>query len=102
MQDRGEIVARGSWLYAGSVRSGIVDVRRAVRYGTGDYEDPPDIAEDRFIETYEPWFELPGEPGNFGAGGGQYATLTDALAAVEALCGDSVDWVTGSPDARSE
>jgi hypothetical protein len=92
VEGRGEPVAEGTWLYDGNVRCRIVIVYRAVRYGTGDAEDPPGIAADSAVDTYEPWYELPGEPGRFGAGGGQYSTLLEAQAAVEALCGRSVEW----------
>ena len=53
------IVKRGSWLYDGSVPSALVIVRGDVFYGTGDYEDPPEICDDRDVEAFQVWFETP-------------------------------------------
>jgi poly(ADP-ribose) glycohydrolase ARH3 len=92
----GAIVAEGTWLYGGRIRSRIVIVRRMTRYGTGDVEDPAEVADDRDEETFEVLYAFPTEPNQFPAAGGQYPTLSDARAAVEAVCGPSVTWNTGS------
>jgi hypothetical protein len=49
----GAIVLEGTWLYAGTTPSRVVVLRRDRWYGTGDHEDPPEVAEDREIEMFE-------------------------------------------------
>lgn len=92
LRDSGVVVAQGTWLYGGRVRSRIVIVRRDIRYGSGDYEDPAEVAEDRDVETFEVLYSSPSEPNEFRAGGGQYLTLEEARSAAEAACGTSVTW----------
>ena len=43
MFDGEEIVKRGSWMYGGVAPSAIVITRGSIFYGSGDYEDPPDV-----------------------------------------------------------
>jgi hypothetical protein len=66
----GEVVLEGSWLYAGTTRYRIAIVRRGSRYGSGDYEDPPEVAQDREAATFEVWYTAAGDPERFAAGGG--------------------------------
>jgi hypothetical protein len=87
--DDEELVARGSWFYGGSVRLEIQIVRRATRLGSGDYEDPPEVAEDVSAETYELRYEVAGSPGRHG---GQFATLSEARTAAETSRRRSVSW----------
>jgi hypothetical protein len=68
----GVLVAEGTWLYSGSVPCRIVVVRRSTMHGTGDYEDPPEIADDLTVETFEVLFCEPGNSTVIAAGGGQY------------------------------
>jgi len=90
--DRGELVLEGTWLYAGEVRSRIAIVRRNEWYGSGDDEDPPEVADDREVETFEILYADPQAPTRFIAGGGRYSTLEEARAAAEAACGATVRW----------
>ena len=90
--DRGEVVLEGTWLYADEVPCRIAIVRRGTWYGTGDHEDPPSVADDQEIETFEILFTSPGEPSRFSSGGGQCRTLEQARAAAEAVCGNTVRW----------
>ena len=53
------IVRTGSWLYAGTVKSAVQIERREVHYGTGDYENPAGIREDREEPCYAVWYESP-------------------------------------------
>jgi hypothetical protein len=61
-------------------------------YGTGDHEDPPEVAEDRRAETFEVRYDPAGEAGTLSTGGGQYSSLGSARASAEAACGPSVRW----------
>jgi len=90
--DRGEVVLEGTWLYANEVPCRIAIVRREIWYGTGDYEDPPSVANDREIETFEILYSTPGELSRYAAGGVQYRTLEQARAAAEVVCGNTVRW----------
>jgi hypothetical protein len=71
----GEVVLEGSWLYAGTTRYRIAIVRRGSRYGSGDYEDPPEVAQDREAATFEVWYTAAGDPERFAAGGGNTLRL---------------------------
>ena len=42
----GRIICEGTWLYAGSTPAGVRIRVTSIRYGTGDYEDPPDLRDD--------------------------------------------------------
>jgi len=93
--ERGKLIAEGQWLYDASVPSRVVIVRREVWYGTGDHQDPPEIADDQAIETFELIYGSPGEPHQLNTGGGQYRTLGEAKSAAEAHCGSSLRWSVG-------
>jgi len=57
------IVKRGCWLYDGVVPCEVRIVRHDILYGSGDYEDPPEFADDREVECYYLLFHTPvGEP----------------------------------------
>lgn len=78
------VVKEGTWLYDGTVPTGVRIVRCPVRYGTGDWEDPPDIRED----LAEPGFDVqwasattPRDYGNFASA--RYSSLQEAVAHVE-------------------
>lgn len=82
----------GSWMYAGAARAAIRIERQEVRFGSGDYEDPPDLRDDRDETVYVVWYESPPGSGEFPAGGGQYQSVEEAVEAVERTCGESVVW----------
>lgn len=79
----GEVVKRGVFLYAGAVECDLCIARSSVHYGTGDAEDPPEVAEDLKRETYYVYYGSTTERGRFSAGGGAYPSLPEAVAAVE-------------------
>jgi len=54
-----------------------------VLYGTGDYEDPEEICEDRNIECYYVLFENIMCKDVFNVGGGGFLSLGDAVSDVE-------------------
>ena len=80
-------------MYDNAVRCRVLIVRRDVMYGTTDYEDPPELREDRDIECFEVLFETTtGESPAF-CGGGQYFSLEDAIRHAEAAISAAVEWV---------
>src|SRR5258706_51305 len=83
-QDQEKPSRRGIWLYDGHIECRVEIWQRDERPGTGDYEDPPELADDQPGECYEVLYE-PAGGGRMGqAGGGYYPTLTAAVDAVHA------------------
>ena len=89
--DLSKTVLRGQWLYAGEVSRQIVVLREELLPGSGDYEDPPDIADDRLVTCYAVWFET--DPGVFTTGAGSYEALSEAITQVERLTSGAVSWL---------
>ena len=84
-------VKRGTWLYAGTVPCEVRIIKHHTLYGTGDYEDPPEIAEDREVECFYILYHTPaGEPA--WVGGGSALSLQDAVAVAEAALGSGLRW----------
>ncbi len=85
------IARSGRWLYAGSVPCAVQIVQRSLRPGTGDWEDPPEVANDvegKFFELeYHtmvgtlPW-----------VGGGYFETMEQASRKAEKLLGPTLEW----------
>ncbi len=86
-----EVVKEGTALYAGTSPYSVKIAKSPVWYGSGDYEDPPEICEDREIECYEVWYSSPGD-GKFTSGGGVFATLDEATKAVEQATNGTIHW----------
>lgn len=72
------VVARGTFLYDDTVECDICIVYSSTRYGRGDYQDPPEIADDIEVDTYYLWFGSTTERNRFNAGGGGYSSLQEA------------------------
>ena len=89
----GDIVKRGVWLYDGSVPVAIRIVRGDTYFGSGDYEDPPEIQDDREVETFVVWYESAGEPGRFCNGSAQFFSLCDAVEWVEQTFRGTLKWL---------
>lgn len=88
----GEIVRRGTFLYAGVKETEVRIVRSPIRYGTGDYEDPPEISDDAEIPTYYVEYVSTFEKDVFHTGGGAFDTAEEAATAVAAAVGQSLAW----------
>jgi hypothetical protein len=74
----GRPVAEGTWLYSGSVPTAVRVLESDVAFGTGDYEDEPEVAEDKpGVCFYVEW-----EPAGGGSSGGSvtgpFATIDEA------------------------
>jgi hypothetical protein len=92
MFEGSEVVKEGVWLYDGTVACGVTIAKHHVWYGTGDYEDPPEICDDREVECYYIWYESLVEPGRFSTGGGVFSTLAEAMECVERWTNGTVRW----------
>ncbi len=97
MLDDDETVKRGIALYDGTVPYNVKIVKSSVLYGTGDYEDPEEIREDREVECYYIWYESPGPPTRTGrpntSGGGASLTLAEAMRRVEKATYGTARWL---------
>jgi hypothetical protein len=88
------LVKVGTFLYDDSVVCDVCISFSLVRFGTEDYEDPPEISEDVVADTYYVFFGSTTERGRYDAGGGGYPSLDEAVANVEARpgFGKTVKW----------
>ena len=88
---RGVPERQGTFLYDGTVVCDVRIVRTEVRYGSGDYEDPPEEAEDQ----PGPWFYIEWgsttKRGEYPAGGGGYPTIAEAMMGAEKQVG-TIRW----------
>jgi hypothetical protein len=87
-----ELVQEGTALYAGEVPYRVAIYRSPVRYGSGDYEDPPELRDDIKGEWYYISYAPPVEPQRFSAGGGCFGTPQEAKAHVERMTNGTVEW----------
>ncbi|CAN5153687.1 hypothetical protein BH11PSE11_BH11PSE11_32480 [soil metagenome] len=90
------IVKEGTFIYDGCVECDVCIVFSLIRVGTGDYEDSPQIRDDAELDTYYLWFGSTTERGRYTAGGGGFASLSDAIANAESRpgFGSSIRWRT--------
>ncbi|NRR32447.1 hypothetical protein HSX11_19965 [Oxalobacteraceae bacterium] len=89
-----EIVKTGTFLYDALVTCDVRIVRSPICYGSGDHEDPPEIADDHARETFYIQYGSTTERGRYTSGGRGYPTLSDAVDVVEGApgFGSSVQW----------
>lgn len=87
-------VKAGTFLYAGAIECDVRIVLSRIRYGSGDDEDPPEIANDLDRETYYVWYGSTTHRGVFNAGAGGYPSLAEAMLAAESALGvgSSLRW----------
>ena len=85
------IVKRGTFIYADSVQCGVEIVQTASRPGTGDCEDPDDIAADVHGTFYEIRYQSAGGDGRFSSGVFGFESLEVAMRHVESAA-PSVRW----------
>ena len=84
MELDGPVLKQGIWLYAGVVMCDIRIVKHNWRYGTGDYEDPPEMREDLQGEFYNLEFGSPVKRGGYPSRGGCHLSLAEAVSEAEA------------------
>lgn len=65
MIDSAEVVKSGIWKYTDLIECEIRIVKWDILYGTGDYEDPPELCDDREIDCYYIFYESPAKKGEF-------------------------------------
>ena len=94
LPDHNNIVAVGTYLYDDTVECDICIAYSPVRYGSGDYEDLPELGHDVEVDTYYLWFGSTLERNRFNAGGGGFPSLQEAMKNAEDRpgFGGSVRW----------
>lgn len=86
------VVKVGSWLYNGTVPTGVRILESDTAFGTGDIEDQPDIRDDKRIKCfYVDWCTAGTSDWRF-VGFGPYESLTEAMAHVTKLTNGTVVW----------
>jgi len=86
------IIQRGTWLYDGTVSCEILIVRRNIAYGTGDYEDDPEIAEDIEGIFFYILYQAAGSPGEFKSEVGPFNSIEEAKAHCDEATHGTVEW----------
>ncbi len=64
---------------------------RPTYFGTGDWEDDPEIRDDRSVETFYIEYETSTGLPRW-VGGGQFSTFNEAKAAAEHVCNNRIIW----------
>jgi hypothetical protein len=72
------IVARGTYLYDSTVECDLCIVYSRIRYGSGDCNDSPEIANDLDVDAYYLWFGSTTERDTFIAGGEGFSSVKEA------------------------
>lgn len=86
------VVLEGTWLYDGQVPTGVRIVSCTVRYGTCDWQDPPEIRDDQFVAGFDVQWATPTTPRLYSDfPSANFSTLKDAVANVE-----SAAWAIGT------
>lgn len=80
-----------TWLYARTVPCEVRIVRHHTLYGSGDYEDPPDIAEDKDVQCFYLLLRTPEGIPEWVTGGVAQSLAAAVLLAEEKL-GQSLVW----------
>lgn len=90
-----KVIKNGTFLYDGTVLCDLRIVRSEMRSGSGDYEDPPELANDQYGEFFYVQYGSTTERGNFNSSGVSCATLEDAIALAESApgIGNTVKWI---------
>jgi hypothetical protein len=87
----GRFVVEGTWLYADSVPTLVRILESDVAFGSGDYEDEPDVAEDKPGPCF--YIEWDAAGGGRGSITGPFASVDEAKAHVQ-WTANGVRWDT--------
>lgn len=100
--EENKIVAKGKWKYGGITPCLVIIQEETTWPGSGDYEDPPEIAENREVRCFSVWYENPSNKGSFNAGGGYFLTLEEAIRETTKKLQGPVNWDTAAYDERTK
>ena len=85
------VIRRGKCLYDDSKEYEVKILKWHIFYGTGDYEDSPEIRDDRDVECYYVFYENLIEKGSFNACGGGFLSIDEAVRSVET--NGNIKWI---------
>jgi hypothetical protein len=86
------VIRNGTWLYDGSVTCTVHVERRSFSPGSGDYEDPPEVREDREGSFFFACYHSPLEPARVLSEVGPFDSLADAVEHVAANTQGTLRW----------
>lgn len=78
------VVKEGTWLYDGTVPTGVRIVSCSIRYGSGDCQDPPEVRADQAVPGFDVQWASPTKPHDYdNYASAVFPTLSDAVAHAE-------------------
>ena len=92
----GEVVVKnGTFLYDSTVICDVRIVRSRMRPGSGDWQDPPEVADDHHGDFFRIQYGSTTARGHFNAAGGGGASLQEAIAVAESTpgIGNTIRWI---------
>lgn len=92
MNEKKEIIKKGTFLYDGSVTTDIQIVKTNIRYCSGDYEDEPDYRDDVEGEFFNIEFGSTTEREKFVSGSLSHTSLEEAVFEAEKATNFTVTW----------
>lgn len=82
--NRCKIMKKGILLYDNVLEYSVIIIESDILYGTGDFEDPPEIAEDRKCLCYYVWCDSPCNRNEFRSGWDNgFLSVQEAMKAIE-------------------
>lgn len=92
MFENAKIIKEGIWWYDNSVECSIRIIKWHILYGSGDYEDLPDICNDKEVECYYVLYESLTQKGQFPIRRGGFLSLEEAIKDVESSTLQKIYW----------
>ncbi|MCT4563431.1 MAG: hypothetical protein N4A68_03810 [Maledivibacter sp.] len=88
-----EVVKEGICKYSESVEYKVRIVKWHILYGTGDYEDLPELSDDKEVECYYVLQESIMDKGKFATSRGGFSTVQEAMEDVESSTHQNIEWL---------
>ena len=85
-------IKHGICIYNNSTEYEVKIIKWHILYGTGDYEDPKEIRDDKYVKCYYVFYESLVNKGLFNIGGGGFLSVEEAVRSVETKV--DVKWLT--------
>jgi hypothetical protein len=89
--DHPPLVKQGLWFCGGVTACHVQIVRQPTLCGSGDADDPPELARDRAVDCYQVRFDTPREPERW-QDGGVGLSVREAVFLAERKLGPVVSW----------
>lgn len=98
MFENAEVVLEGTWLYDGCITCHLRIIKWHTLYGSGDYEGPSEISDDKKIECHYVIFESMIEKGKIDSFRGGFLTLSEAITEAEEVTYQKIYWAEPNID----